>query len=259
MKTSWNKILTLLMALVMVFSLAACGSSDRDDDDDDDEKEEKIESTWKTPIEESLGRIDAKYKMNAKNSYVNQFYGLGKSQLETIYKIASKNDDLKENYEDGIVETWENSLYEIAKVYGDDWELTHEIGDKNELDEDELDSLKADYLEECGDRLIEESDYILDMDKDELEDLADDMGLSTRDLEKLAKAFKELGELLKDAEVKEGYEVIAEYSFSGEKGQHESSTNYTVVEADGIWITPKTVSASKILEPLYAIGYIDSY
>ena len=32
-----NRLLALLLALVMVFSLAACGSSDRDDEDEKEE------------------------------------------------------------------------------------------------------------------------------------------------------------------------------------------------------------------------------
>ena len=260
MKKHTSRFLAFFLAITMVFScavmLTGCGSSKSDDDDE--EKEETIKSTWKTPIESYFKKFFPDYKLDVKDLYVNQFGGFGKSQLETIYKIASKSDYFEDYlyYEEEDLEDYHNNC-EIG--YGENWTLSYEIGDKTELDEDDLDSLKSSYLIECGERLIEEGEYILDMDQDELESLADDMGLSDKDLEKIGKALKELGELLTGVKVKNGYNVALTFTLGGDDDSDTSDMDLDVIEADGIWLIARFMDYSDVLAPLYEINYTDSY
>ena len=142
-----KKLLALLLALVMILSLAACGSED-DDDDRESRKSKKSKETTEAVKVESGSYEDA-------IELVLKLYtaDLSKSDFEKMlpadfwaYMESEENMTIDECYEmvaDGMDEQYEY----MEEMYGKDFKVTYEILNKEKAPEEDV----ADFLETMED------------------------------------------------------------------------------------------------------------
>lgn len=153
-----KKLLALLLALVMILTMAACSDSKKDDEKD--EKEEKTtQSEEKEPAEEQEESEEseeqeepqeeaAPYVDELENYITAMVVAVEKSDLEKIAPaevwavMAEDMDAFYENY----VEQQEASLEELMEEYGEDVDVEYEILEETEVTEEELEEAKE-YLE----------------------------------------------------------------------------------------------------------------
>lgn len=153
-----KKLLALLLALVMILTMAACSDSKKDDEKD--EKEEKTtQSEEKEPAEEQEESEEseeqeepqeeaAPYVDELENYITAMVVAVEKSDLEKIAPaevwavMAEDMDAFYENY----VEQQEASLEELMEEYGEDVDVEYEILEETEMTEEELEEAKE-YLE----------------------------------------------------------------------------------------------------------------
>ena len=253
MKQMQNRFLSFSLALAMLLScalmLAGCGSKDDDDDDDD---RSKASGSWEDAVEKPIRQLEDE-DLDLKGYFVNLYDGLGKDQLSTIYRIASSSDNFTGYDDDRGFEHFQ-SRQDMEDHYGEDWDCTLQIVDKDDLDEDDLEEIKEIFAE-SGDRLIELADTILESDSDDLRQLADDMGLKKEDLKKLANEIQALGNLLMQAEPKKGYEVDMEITFSGSENEESGNKTTQVVLVDGCWVLVNSLYSNEIFVLLEDLGY----
>lgn len=153
-----KKLLALLLALVMILTMAACSDSKKDDEKD--EKEEKTtQSEEKEPAEEQEESEEseeqeepqeeaAPYVDELENYITAMVVAVEKSDLEKIAPAevwAVMAEDMDAFYEK-YVEQQEASLEELMEEYGEDVDVEYEILEETEVTEEELEEAKE-YLE----------------------------------------------------------------------------------------------------------------
>ena len=209
--------------------------------------------TYETPIEYQVDRYNDK-NYNVEDRFINMYGGLGKSQLKDIYEILSSSDnwkDVVDDYED----EWKDYRDGMEDGYGSDWKISYEITDTIPLDADDLKEIKSDRFKYTGKSLIETAKYISNLDNSDLKELAEDMGLSKDQLKELAELLKELGNVLKEAELSEGYNVEFEITIKGRDDDRSSDGDVDVVKVGHNWIEASTVYPSALTNYLYDVGY----
>ena len=127
-------------------------------------------SSYKSPFKQWKKLQNSKdYELEYR--VLNSYDGLGKDQLKKIYKIASSSENFKD-YEDDMDDYWRDVRDDREEDYGKNWKWSYEITDKDELDKDDLGDCK-DSFKSTGERLMSVGDAILDLENDDLKDLAE--------------------------------------------------------------------------------------
>lgn len=215
-----------------------------------------IFGNYKTPIKQSVNYVNDK-DFDMEERFVNMYNGLGKSELKKIYKIISSSENFKD-FEDAQQDSWKDFREGLEDEYGKDWKVDYDITDKDELDDDDLKDIKSDF-KSAGKSLIATGKAILDLDNDDLKELAEDMGLKKDDLKELADLLKELGQVLKDAEPKSGYEVDIDTTIKGDDDEDEDSFTAEVVKVGSRWIALpnelSSIGSVSVMSYLYGIGF----
>ncbi len=219
-----NKLLALLLALAMVFSLAACSASEDDDDDkksdkettaaaeekEEEEKEEeeeeelsdeeKIVGEWLYQLDlaevlnEQLGAEMDESLLPNEAFYMNVIFEFKKNDKLTI--TMELDDDSMEDYIAALGEAMVEALYDMAEQEGmSKADLEKQIKDESGL-------------------TIEE--YVEEMLEQEMDSAFGDMSQSTTGYYKVdsKKGRVYVGESEDDVESESEY---AEYTFSGKK------------------------------------------
>ena len=216
-----------------------------------------IFGNYKTPIKQSVNYVNDK-DFDMEERFVNMYNGLGKSELKKIYKIISSSENFKD-FEDAQQDGWKDFREGLEDEYGKGWKVDYDITDKDELDDDDLKDIKNDYFKSAGKSLIATGKAILDLDNDDLKELAEDMGLKKDDLKELADLLKELGQVLKDAEPKAGYEVDIDTTIKGDDDEDEDSITAEIVKVGSRWIALpnelSSISSVSVMNYLYGIGF----
>lgn len=225
----------LAAAIVLLLALAIFGSS------------------YKTPVKDYIKQQNVS-SLDVEKDFVNMYGGLGKSHLKKIYKILSSSENF-EDYCDGLQDEFMTYRDDLEDAYGSNYKYSVKFLDRDPMTNSSLRTYKEDWFKVCGKRLMSEGDAILDMNSDDLRELADRMGLEKDDLRTLGKELKELGKDIKNANVKKGYEVDVTIFVKGIDDRDDYDVTFSVVKADGKWVNPIRIDQYTLLNYLYGIGY----
>ena len=148
-----KKLLCLLLSILLVLSLVACGdSSDKDDDDDRKEKRSNVSEDEETG--KSEGGKQESYE-TAIDRYIEYTVGtISKSNFKKLLPTVvwdyfeDEGEDFETIYADAAEELewmWED----YADTYGDDFKASYKITDKSKTADDEYEEFIETVCEEC--------------------------------------------------------------------------------------------------------------
>ena len=238
-----KKWIALLLALLMVFSLAACGSSgssssgSRSSGSSSSGSSKKKTNSYTSPVS-FMEKYDNAKKVVFIKLVDEAYNGVDGGNMAKILKIMAKSDDFKEfieDFEEGWVEDYEDKVDEFGKNFKISYKNDKEMEEK--LDRDELQDYKA-SIKLMGDDILDMVDEFKEMDKDEQKDVAEDMGLSYSDLKDMVEYMEALGRELKSATVDEGYELEVIKTTTGKEldEPEEDEVDIIVLKVNGRWI-----------------------
>lgn len=192
-----------------------------------------LSNTYKTPINIMEKQANAKKAGNPYDQRVEMLNGFCAKEYKAVVKIMKKTDayeDNLENYKDHFEEQLENRKDE----YGDDFKITYEITDKEEIEKEELKEFR-DSIRNRGESIVNQ---FADMDSDDYEEGAEELGLTKSQVKDIVKNMKAIGKKLKSAKVSEGYTLTVVVTITGSEldEPEEQEMEYNVYKVDGRWI-----------------------
>ena len=239
-----KKWIALLLALLMVFSLAACGSSgssssgSRSSGSSSSGSSKKKTNSYPSPVS-FMEKYDNAKEVDFIKLVDEAYNGVDGGNMAKILKIMAKSDDFKEIVED-FEEGWKEDYEDKVEEYGKNFKITYKNDKEMEekLDRDELKNYKAN-IKSMGESILDMVDEFKEMDKDEQKDAAEEMGLSYSDLKDMVKYMEALGRELKSATVDEGYELEVIKTTTGKEldEPEEDEIDMTVLKVNGKWIS----------------------
>lgn len=240
-----KRVSSILLAMCLLMGCVFTGCSE------ESEKEDK--NTYETPLDIWFEYYNAKKMSEEMENSVSLLNGFAEKEVEEVYEILKKADSYQEAM-DWRAENYENeTVAEYKEEYGNNYKFSYKIEEKDKLDDDALEEFrirltdKAEMLKNTVDKLEnysssdwDEEIYVRELSESEREDLI--------------KALKALYDVLKDAEVTEGYNLaytrITEGSKLDEAEEYETSLNVFLV--NGRWIAQNAyLSIENIIEILY--------
>lgn len=152
-----------------------------------------------------------------------------------IFRSADKG--AIEDFDDALTEEFEDFFEDIADEYGDDFKLTYEIRNAEQLDDRDIKDI-AEFYEDLFDLIDDNIDYededIYEDLADELEDLAD-ISLSKSQIRKLQNAVESFMGKLKDLKIQDAYEVKVRFVLEGEDGSDKETATFYIIKVNGDW------------------------
>ena len=234
-----KKWIALLLALLMVFSLAACGSSGSSSSGSRSSGSSKKKTNSYTSPVSFMEKYDNAKEVDMIKLVSEAYNGVDGGNMAKIMKIMAKSDDFKEIVED-FEEGWKEDYEDKVDEYGKNFKITYKNDKEMEekLDRDELKNYKAN-IKSMGESILDMVDEFKEMDKDEQKDAAEEMGLSYSDLKDMVKYMEALGRELKSATVDEGYELEVIKTTTGKEldEPEEDEIDMTVLKVNGKWIS----------------------
>lgn len=209
-----KKLLAMLLALLLMFAMAACSGKD-------DEKS-GTGNTYKTPIELLEKYMNAKTFDDYKEAEVALFNGLCEKAVKKFYENDSESSFnwMIQDYED---------------EFGRNYEFLYEIKDKEEIDEDYLENFATIFR----DKVASAKSTLSALDSDDYIKIADAMEIYKSDAEELVDAALDICDELADLEITEGYELTVEETCHGSKLNEPETQmhNLDVYKVNGRWIS----------------------
>lgn len=197
-----------------------------------------IPSLWnnyKTPLNIELKFINSRKAISTFEESIIATNGFAEDELKEIFSIIKKSDDFDE---DELSEFAEEIIDDYIDEYGENYKAKYVIDDKEELDKDELRDVK-DQLKETAKLINDFVEEVEDADSDDLEEAAEDLGLTRSEFKKLIKAYEKLAKEFKNAKITKGYELDIHFVFNGsELDEPEVLDEYTtrVYCINGRWV-----------------------
>lgn len=158
------------------------------------------------------------------------------SSYEDYVKIAGKTDEYKDDSKEQQ-RRYEN-CYDNMDDEWDKWKLSFDMKSKEKLDKDDLEDIKEEHEEYYEDTLEHQIDYLEDIleDEDEIEDIADSLDISEKDVKSVAEIMIEGYEKQKKMNITAGYEVKGRFVFKADDEEYKTDTvKFTVVKVNGDW------------------------
>ena len=188
---------------------------------------------YTTPLDLEMAVENAKTYKAQEKAELNMTNGLAESEMKTLLKIMKKSeeydaDDLKEEVEE-MVEDYEDE-------YGKNYKFYYEIEDKDKLDKDDC----KDAQDALRDRFDQMYDELKDVESEDLEELADMLGIKKSDAKKMANTMKDYYKKMKKAKVSAGYELEVTYLVDGkelDEPEELYERTVTVYKVNGRWTT----------------------
>ena len=218
MKTTGK--IALLLVTVMLFTtvLCSCGGGSMNG---------AVENPIKLVINQNVS-LDKFIE-----TYTN---GLFASELKSLVKIASKMDDYEDVYDD-FEDDWEDQIDYFQDEYGKNLKVTVKFDDKDEMKSKDLKSYQETFRG-YGDTLKDYVKAYNKLDKDDIEDIADELGVKKSDLDSAVKYMDTIATALKKCEVKAGYELEVTATIKGSDDEDETENTYYVIKIGSNWICP---------------------
>ena len=140
--------------------------------------------------------------------------------------------DDKENKTD-IEEGFEGLIEMLEENIGRNYKIKLKVTDKTKLEKDDLKAFR-DELRTIG----KMGKTLDDVDKDMIEDAADETGLTKAQIKKAIKAASKFCDDCQDAKVKKGYELELEITITGSELDEPTTFPLTVkvFKVDGRWV-----------------------
>lgn len=160
---------------------------------------------------------------------IDTLNGFCEKEYKQILKIMKKSDDYDK---DEVKEAYEEFREMLEDEYGKNFKIKAKLDDKDKLDKDEVRDFEKELHDEGKTMLL-----FLEMydDRDGIEELADEMGISKSQAKKYVKAMKDIATKMKKANVTAGYELEYDVTIDGEDYEGLDS-DITVYKIDGRWV-----------------------
>lgn len=203
-------------------------------------------NTYKTPIKAAEKLLNSKSVSQAINRAPALLNGFGEDEAKTLIAIAKKTDMYKDNIED-IEDGFESVIEMLEENVGKNYKISLKVTDKEKLEKDDLKAFR-DQLRMIG----KMGNQLEDMDKDDIEDMSDELGISKANVKKAIKTAESFCDDCKDAKVQKGYELTIEVKLTGKELDEpvELEINFDVFKVDGRWVPGVFTAADKVMDGL---------
>lgn len=204
-------------------------------------------NTYKTPLKAAEKLLNMKSVEKIINNVPSVLNGFGEKEAKTIIKIAKKSEqyeDLIEDAEDSYADTVED----MKDEYGKNYKITLKVDEKEKLEKDDLKEFRNQLRD-----VAEYGEMLDDLDSDDYEDLADELGVKKSDIKKAVEELKNFCKDCKSAKVTAGYELSVIMSLNGSELDEPEETDMTirVFKVDGRWVPDVFSLASEM-----GLGYL---
>lgn len=202
-----------------------------------------LSNTYKTPIKAVEKLLNSKSVSQVINRAPALLNGFGEDEAKTLIAIAKKTDMYKDNIED-IEDMFDDVIEMLEDNAGKNYKIQLKVTDKEELEKDDLRAFR-DQLRMIG----KMGSQLEDMDKDDIEDMSDELGISKANVKKAIKAAESFCDDCKDAKVQKGYELTIEVKLTGKEldDPMELEINFDVFKVDGRWVPGVFTAADKVM------------
>lgn len=189
-------------------------------------------NTYKSPIKATEKLLSSKSFNQVIKRAPAVLNGFGESEAKTLIRIVKKTDAYKENKED-IEDGFDKLIDMLEDNAGKNYKIQLKVVDKDELERDDIKAFR-DQLRNIGDQ----GKTLEDLDKDDIEDMADETGLSKAKVKKIIKVAKGFCKDCDKAKVKKGYALTVEVKVTGRKLDEplEMEIPVNVFKVDGRWV-----------------------
>lgn len=192
-------------------------------------------NTYKTPIKLQAAMMNAKTADKMLDKTVDMLNGLGQDQVEDIVKILEKTEDF-----DSTKDMMVLALGSIRENAGEKYKVKLSPKGKEKMDKESLEIMqeKIDYLAE---RYADAAEQM----EENATDVQDELGLSSKDVKKLVKAYKKLAKVLDKAKVTKAYDVEVKTKITGSQLDEamKSETYIRVYKIGGRWVSEQALDA----------------
>ena len=203
-------------------------------------------NTYKTPVKLSEKALNAKsfnQYMKASSAVLN---GFCEKEYKQMLNLMKKSEDYKDDLED-TKESYKEYIEELKDEYGNNYRYRVKFEDKEKLDKDDTEEFEE-TLNDYGEEILEQCE---DLDSDDYEDIADELGISKSQAKKAVKIAKAIGRKLKNAKVTKGYELEVVRILKGSEldEPEESDSTVYVYKVNGRWITSDVIWSLRSIIP----------
>lgn len=186
-----------------------------------------------TPLDLEMATKNAKTYKAYEKAQLNLSNGLAESEAKDLLKIMKK----AEEYDaDDMKDAFEEKVEGLEDEYGKNYKYYYKVEDKDKIDKDEL----KDVEDELQDGARDMYDEIKETETDELEDMAEMMGLKKSDAKKLKNIMEGFYKKMKKAKVTAGYELEVTYFVKGselDEPEELGEDTIEVYKVNGRWVT----------------------
>ena len=189
-------------------------------------------NVYTTPLDLLMEMQNARSYKTYESTQLKLTNGLYESEMKQIMKLI-KNGDIY--VAEDLDYYFTEDVADLEKKYGEDYKFYYEI--------DEEIRLEANALKDAQEDLQEEADALYDqidaLSSDELEAMADKLGIRKSDAKKFRDICLSMYEEIEDAEITDGYELKITYYVSGQALETPAElydTTVTVYLVNGRWI-----------------------
>lgn len=203
-------------------------------------------NTYKTPIKAAEKLLNSKSVKQVIDRAPALLNGFGENEAETLIKIAKKTDYYKDNIED-IEDTFDEAIEMVEDAVGKNYKVSLKVTDKEKLEKDDLKAFRNNLRD-----VAELGEYLDELDNDDYDDMADELGISKSQVKKAVKTLQNFCKDCKSAKVKKGYELTVEVKLTGKELDEpvEFEINIDVFKVDGRWVPGVFTAADKVMDSL---------
>lgn len=189
-------------------------------------------NTPEAPVKAAEKILNSKSASKMIDQLPSVLNGFGESEAKKVLKILKKSDQYDDAIEDAN-DAVEELREQLADEYGDNFKIKLKVVEKEELEKDDTKAFRNQLR-----NIADMKDRIDDMDSDDYEDMADQLGITKSQAKDLVKALESFFDKCKDAKVSEGYELTVEASITGSEVDDPETFEFSinVFKVDGRWV-----------------------
>lgn len=189
-------------------------------------------NTYKTPIKAAEKLLSSKSVNQVLNRAPALLNGFGEDEAKVLIDIAKKSDYYKD-YKEDIEEGFDSVIEFVEENVGKNYKISLKVTDKDKLEKDDLKAFREELrtIGKMGSQLD-------DLDNDEIEDMADDLGITKAQAKKAIKTLESFCKDCKSAKVQKGYELTVALKMTGKELEEptELELKVNVFKVDGRWV-----------------------